>query len=93
MFIVSYDFSSDRKRAKFSKFIKQFGEKIQYSVYRIKNSQRVLRLILAEIDKKYAQKFDKTDSILIFYLCASCIKKIKKYGSASHEEKDVIYLE
>lgn len=93
MLIVSYDFTSNKKRAKFSKFLKQFGEKIQYSVYKIKNSQRVLRLILAEIDKRYARYFDKTDSILIFPLCEACIKKIRKYGSAGHEEEDVVYLE
>jgi CRISPR-associated protein Cas2 len=93
MFIVSYDFSSDYKRAKFAKFLKQFGDKIQYSVYKIKNSPRLLKLVLAEVNKRYVKEFDKTDNILIFYLCDACIKKIKKYGSAIHEEEDVVYLE
>jgi len=92
MIIVSYDFSNDKRRAKFAKFLKQYGEKVQYSVYRIRNSQRVLNIILTEIAHNYEKKFEDTDSIYIFSVCQSCLKKIKRYGSARHEEEDVIYL-
>jgi len=93
MIIISYDFSSNLTRAKFSKYIKKFGNKIQYSVYQIKNSQRILNLILAEIEHSYKPFFENTDSILIFQVCEGCQKKIIRYGSASHEEKDIVYFE
>ena len=45
MILVSYDIQNDKLRAKFAKFILKFGERKQYSVYEIKNSQRILSLI------------------------------------------------
>lgn len=93
MIIISYDFACDKTRSRFSKFLKKFGNKIQYSVYQIKNSPRILNLILAEIEHRYKPLFKNTDSVLIFQICEKCQKKIIRYGSASHEEKDVIYFE
>lgn len=93
MIIVSYDFSSNKRRSKFSKFLKRYGEKVQFSVYSIKNSQRILNIILKEIELNYSKTFEKTDSILIFIVCEQCQKKIIRYGSAVHEESDVVYFD
>ncbi len=92
MYIVCYDFVDNKKRAKFSKFLKKFGHKVQYSVYSIKNSQKILDNIITEIEEKYKKSFDTTDHILIFYVCEGCQKKIVRYGSAVHEKEDVVYL-
>jgi len=93
MIIVSYDFENDIKRNKFSKFLRKYGRKVQYSVYEIKNSPRVLQNILSEIELKYKKDFTGSDSVLIFYICEGCEKKIKKYGYAQNEEKDIIIFE
>lgn len=93
MIIVCYDFVSNKKRAKFSKFLKKYGYKVQYSVYMIRNSRRILKNILTEIDLKYKKTFENTDSILIFSVCEGCKKDILRYGSALHEESDVVYFE
>jgi len=93
MFLISYDFTDDKKRTKFSKFLKKFGRKIQYSVYEIRNSPRVLQNILIEIELKYRKHFCKTDSIIILWLCESCIKKVKRYGYAENEEKEIVIFE
>lgn len=90
MFIIAYDFSNDKIRAKFSKFIQKFGRKIQYSVYEIRNSQRVLQNILSEIELVYKKKFEGSDSVLIFQICEGDKKKIKRYGYAENEEKEVL---
>ncbi len=92
MIIVAYDFSSNKRRQKFSKFLSQYGERIQYSVFRIKNSQRLLDIIITEVENEYKSKFKKTDNILIFQICSKCEKNILRYGSASYEDKDVIYF-
>ncbi len=90
MLLVSYDFANDKTRAKFSKFLKKFGRKLQYSVYEIKNSPRVLNKILNEIELSYKKYFKGTDSILIFRNCKQCDKGIIRYGSAEYEESDVV---
>jgi len=88
--IVSYDFEKDSSRNRFSKFLKRFGGKIQYSVYEIRNSQRVLQNIIDEIELSYKKDFSGADSILIFSLCEACKKKIIRYGYAKNEEGEVI---
>lgn len=93
MLIISYDFTDNKIRARFSKFIQKFGRKIQYSVYEINNSQRVLQLITDEIELKYKKKFTNADSILIFQVCEGCAKKVKRYGYTLNDEKEVLFFE
>ena len=90
MLLISYDFTNDKIRAKFSKFLKKFGRKIQYSVYEIKNSDRILQNILKEIELNYKKKFGGGDSIIIMRNCEGCKKKILRFGYAENEEKQVV---
>ncbi len=90
MLVISYDFSNDKTRARFSKFLKKFGRKIQYSVYEIHNSDRVLHNILKEIELHYQKSFENSDSILIFSVCEGCKKKVARFGYAKNEEKEVV---
>lgn len=92
MLIVSYDFESDRTRARFSKFLEKHGRRIQYSVFEIRNSDRVLRNILDEIELKYRKQFTGADSILIYRICEGCKKRILRYGYAENEEKEIVIL-
>ena len=90
MLIVSYDISNNKLRTRFSKFLSQFGYRLQYSVFKIKNSQRLRDNIIAEIEGKYSEKFSETDSVILFSMSKQC--KIRFYGYASHEEKDLIVV-
>ena len=90
MLIVSYDISNDKLRTKFSKFLSRFGYRLQYSVFKVKNSQRLRDNIIAEIEGKYSRRFSETDSIILFSLSKQC--KTISYGYAEHEEKDLIVV-
>jgi len=90
MLIVSYDISNDKLRTKFSKLLEKHGRRLQYSVFEIKNSERILKLILTEIEKKFAPKFEIIDSILIFPINPNCTWKIYRYGFPVQEEKQLI---
>lgn len=92
MIIVSYDFTNDRVRSKFSKFLKQYGHKLQYSVYTISNSQRILQIILQEVELNYKKKIKNSDSVVIFQTCQPCTKRIIKYGCASNLDGKVIFF-
>lgn len=93
MLIVSYDFEEDRPRTKFAKFLKKFGRKLQYSVFEIKHSPRVLQNILSEIELRYQKQFRNADSIIITPLCEACQKRVVRYGYAVNEEKDVVVFD
>lgn len=92
MIMICYDFSNDKLRAKFAKFLNQYGRKVQYSVYEIRNSKRILENILEEINFKFKKSFTSSDSVLIFQICEADKKKIIRYGFPSLEEKELIMI-
>lgn len=53
MIVISYDISNDKKRTKFAKYLAKFGHRIQYSVFEIDNSERVLNNIMTDIENKF----------------------------------------
>ena len=90
MLVVSYDISDDKTRTSFSKFLSKFGYRLQYSVFKIKNSKRILNNIIEEINGVFAKKFIETDSVIIFSLSKQC--KVFSFGYAKNEEKELILV-
>lgn len=87
MIVISYDISSDKKRNSFSKYLSKFGHRIQYSVFEIDNSERILNNIMIDIENKFMKMFGQDDSVYIFNMSPSC--KIKRYGYAQNEESSL----
>lgn len=74
MIIISYDISDDKKRTRFAKYLQRFGHRIQYSVFEIDNSQRMLHNIMQDIENKFMKRFDQSDSVYpeLFMTSGSC---------------------
>ena len=90
MLIITYDISNDKIRTRFSKFLEKFGYRLQYSVFQIRNSPRLLNNIIAEIEGNFEKEFGQEDSIIIFNLSQQC--KIKKFGYAINDDEDLIII-
>lgn len=90
MLIVSYDISDDKLRTRFSKFLCKFGYRLQYSVFQIKNSKRVLENVISEVQGRFAKHFTQNDSIIIFSLSKTC--KTVRFGYAKNDEEDLIMV-
>jgi CRISPR-associated protein Cas2 len=88
--LVAYDIADDKLRTRFSKFLSKFGRRIQYSLFELKNSERILNLVSLEIKAKYANKFTQSDSVIIFKMSTSC-EQIS-FGYAKNDETDLIIL-
>ena len=86
MIIISYDISNDKKRTRFAKYLERVGHRIQYSVFEIDNSPRILDNILVDIENRFMKQFDQEDSVYVFNLSASCT--VVRYGYAKNEETD-----
>lgn len=90
MLIVSYDIQNDRLRSRFSKMLTKNGAvRLQYSVYEVNNTNRVLDNIMVMIEEKFSKQFDGGDSVIIFDVSDV---KLKKYGNAIHRDTDIVYL-
>lgn len=92
MLLITYDITDDKLRTKFAEFLSQYGERVQFSVFRIRNSQRILNNIEVEIEKKYRKRFKDTDSVYVFMICEACKQRVMKFGNAVYEDKEVLYL-
>ena len=91
MILVSYDIADDKLRTQFSKFLRKYGSRMQFSVYKIQNSKRLLDIIKNEIDTVFKNLFEQTDSVLIIETSENC--KISKYGFLKNEESDIIIVD
>lgn len=87
--IVTYDISDDKTRTMFAKFLEQHGIRIQYSVFEIQNSDRVLNIIRNTIKSKFEKKFELTDSVYVF---TTKYSTTERYGSAKLLDDDLIIL-
>lgn len=90
MVIVSYDIESDKLRTRFSKFLKKFGFRLQYSVFEISNSKKIQENIICEIINRFEKEFSQRDSVIIFNMSENC--KITKFGYAKNDNCDIIIL-
>ena len=90
MIIISYDIANDKLRTRFSKYLQRFGYRIQYSVFKIDNSKRILDNIICDLENTFAKSFDEEDSVYIFCLSSTC--NVRRYGYAKHEEEDIIII-
>lgn len=90
MLIVSYDISNDKLRTQFAKMLSKYGGRMQYSMFRIKNSDRVLDNVTIEIKSKFEKKFGQSDSVIIMRLSKQC--KIDRFGYAKNDDEDLIVI-
>ncbi|MDF3820550.1 CRISPR-associated endonuclease Cas2 [Leptospira sp. 96542] len=90
MLLISYDISDTKLRTKFAKFLKKYGERQQYSLFEIQNSERVLENIQTQIKYYFEKRFSQDDSIMIFQMSKQC--KITRYGYAKNQESDLLIV-
>lgn len=89
MLVISYDISDTKLRTRFSKMLMQNGAiRLQYSVYEVNNTNRVLENILIKIDH-FSKKFDGGDSVIVFDVSGV---RLKKYGNAIHRDVDLVFF-
>lgn len=90
MLVISYDISDDKLRTRFSKMLTKNGAvRLQYSVYEVNNTKRVIDNLVAVIEEKFSKKFSGCDSVIIFDVSGV---KLKKYGNAIHRDTDIVFF-
>ena len=86
--ILTYDIKDDFLRNEFSKFLLSYGRRLQYSVYEINNSKRILDLVKSQIKHNFEKRFTQGDSVLIFEVTKD--DQILRFGYAKNEESDLV---
>lgn len=90
MFILTtYDISDDKRRNKICKTLKDFGERVQYSVFECNLTEQHLTKMLNKLLKIINEK---EDSVRVYKICESCKKNVKIFGSGKISEDEEIYI-
>ncbi|MCD8148456.1 MAG: CRISPR-associated endonuclease Cas2 [Clostridiales bacterium] len=81
MYIVSYDISFDRLRAKVAKTMEGFGVRVQYSVFECRLDERRF----SEMYRKLAELTSEMDdgSVRFYKICGKCEQEIRVIGETS----------
>ncbi|MGV3025083.1 CRISPR-associated endonuclease Cas2 [Clostridium thermobutyricum] len=90
MIIVSYDISDNKLRSRFSKYLSKYGHRLQYSVFELNNSNKILNNVMEDIKNRFEKQFSQADSIIIFNMSSSC--KITRFGYAKNDDKGFIII-
>jgi CRISPR-associated protein Cas2 len=89
LYLVSYDIPDDRRRTKLAKTLKDFGDRVHYSVFEC-------LLDSVHFDKMVAKINDITeladDSVRIYALCANCERNVKIVGTGELTEDKDVYI-
>jgi CRISPR-associated protein Cas2 len=90
MFIlVAYDIPDDKRRNKIFKIMKDYGKRVQYSVFECILEKKVFN----EMINKINQIVDiNNDSVRIYYLCEDCYKKVDVLGLGEVLYEEEVYI-
>jgi CRISPR-associated protein Cas2 len=89
LILVSYDISDDRRRTRLAETLKDFGQRVQYSVFecRLDPDQlgQLRRRVLREIDQE-------RDNVRFYRLCATCAGEVEAHGITQVEGDPEVYV-
>jgi CRISPR-associated protein Cas2 len=87
--VVSYDVKETRRRTKVCNTLKDYGTRVQYSVFEClldhKNFVRLHAKLVRAIN-------EDEDTLRIYQLCESCKKKAVVYGNVKITEDNEVYI-
>ena len=76
--LLAYDVHDEHRLRRTAKTLEGYGERLQYSVFRCKLSDRQLERLRWELSRIMAEE----DSLLIVPLCDSCSQRLLAHGPA-----------
>ena len=87
--VVSYDISSNRRRAKVMKTLEGYGTRVQYSVFEC----RLKPIEIDEMRRKLKKLISiKEDSIRFYFISADDVKRIERLGDARTVDERIFIL-
>ena len=88
-YLVSYDIPDDKRRVRIAKTLKDFGDRVQYSVFECNLNQELLDLMVDRVEKIVDPE---ADSVRIYTLCAACNRIIKIIGTGEVTADQEVYI-
>ena len=81
--VVSYDIPDDRRRTKVSKLLKDYGERVQYSVFECRLRPRDFKRLLERLKPLLDPK---EDDVRFYRLCIACLPRAAVWGARQRKQ-------
>jgi CRISPR-associated protein Cas2 len=89
LIVVSYDIPDDRRRLRLAHALKDFGIRVQYSVFECHLESTGLETLR----KRLGQLIDPTeDRVRLYRFCEDCGTKLEIYGQGKSTEEPETYI-
>jgi CRISPR-associated protein Cas2 len=88
-YLVTYDIPDDNRRLRLAKALKDFGERVQYSVFECLLEEKLATAMLERIKKEIVEEEDR---VRVYQLCEACTKTVKIFGEGVLTEDPEVYI-
>ncbi len=89
LILVSYDVPDDRRRTRLAHTLKDFGERVQYSVFECRLDERALQTLRERVTRLIDPE---EDSLRIYRLCKECDRLLEALGTAKRTDDPDLYV-
>ncbi len=88
-YTIAYDITDDKRRREVAKCLENYGSRVQYSVFEVLVSEEILKEIIEKLKRIINIR---EDSVRIYYICNSCLKKTFIIGEGEITKDADIYI-
>lgn len=88
-YLVSYDIPDDKRRTKLAKAIRDFGDRVQYSVFECILDDALFMQMTGRITSIIDMN---EDSVRIYKMCSACEKQIQIIGQGDISRIEDVYI-
>ncbi len=78
-YVIAYDVSDDRRRARVAKRLEAVADRVQGSVFEADLNDKALARLLEQLDKAIEAE---TDGVRVYRLCGDCAGVVKIIGQS-----------
>jgi len=86
--VISYDISDDKKRNKVANMLLDYGTRVQHSVFECLIDTKTLENLVERLKPLP----EKNDSIRIYQICETCLKKVVLLGKAELTKEAAFHI-
>ncbi len=89
-YIICYDISENRVRARLAKYLESVAWRIQYSVFTFEGSEAKMHIVRNELRAIVADA--ESPHLLVVPLCAACAAKTWRIGELQEQERSAFIV-
>jgi CRISPR-associated protein Cas2 len=87
--MISYDIVNDKNRLRLMKFLKDYGDRVQKSVFECNLSQKTYEIVKKGVEKIINKRKDR---VRYYRICKGCVERIEisGWGEVTEDEEFVL---